>query len=237
RSPHDAHRARMRHGPGPEAGRRAQGRQPPGRGRGRCRGRLRPTVGTEHDVRSRAAGARTVLKGIARYIMTSHVGRAGQSPMLAPAPAHPVVETLADLVRRVGSVPLERIPARPAPGTATEADVLARAGGVKRLYELVDGVLVGKAMGYYESLLAGFLIQIPNPFLTQDDLGIVLGADGPLRLAPGVVRIPDVSFISWSHFPDRELPAEPIPDLAPDLAVEVLSEGNTPQEMALKLRE
>jgi Uma2 family endonuclease len=147
------------------------------------------------------------------------------------------METLADLVRRVGSVPLERIPARPAPGTATEADVLARLGGEKRLYELVDGVLVEKAMGYYESLLAGILIQILNNFLGKHDLGIVLGESGTLRLAPGLVRIPDVSFISWSHFPGRELPAEPIPDLSPDLAVEVLSEGNTTQEMALKLRE
>src|SRR5437870_1317101 len=32
-------------------------------------------------------------------------------------------KTLADVVARLGGVPLERIPARPAPGTATEADV------------------------------------------------------------------------------------------------------------------
>jgi len=120
---------------------------------------------------------------------------------------------------------------------ATESDVVAGAGGEKRLYELACGVLVEKPMGYYESLLAGILIQILSNFLAEDDLGIVLGEAGTLRLAPGLVRIPDVSFISWSHFPNRELPAEPIPDLAPDLAVEVLSEGNTPQEMALKLRE
>ena len=157
--------------------------------------------------------------------------------MTVPAPARPVIKTLADLVRGVGSVPLERIPARPAPGTATEADVLARPGGEKRLYELVDGVLVEKPVGYYESLLAGILIQILNNYLGDHDLGIVLGESGTLRLAPGLVRIPDVSFLSWSHFPNRELPAEPIPDLAPDLAVEVLSEGNTPQEMALKRRE
>lgn len=33
------------------------------------------------------------------------------------------------------------------------------------------------------------------------------------------------------------MPADPIPALAPDLAVEVLSEGNTPAEMARKLEE
>ncbi len=33
------------------------------------------------------------------------------------------------------------------------------------------------------------------------------------------------------------MPTEPVPDLAPDLAVEVLSAGNTPREMARKCRE
>jgi Uma2 family endonuclease len=39
------------------------------------------------------------------------------------------------------------------------------------------------------------------------------------------------------RLPGRESPREPIPDLAPDLAVEVLSEGNTKPEMARKVRE
>jgi Uma2 family endonuclease len=51
------------------------------------------------------------------------------------------------------------------------------------------------------------------------------------------VRLPDVSFVSWAHFPDRRLPREPIPDLVPDLAVEVLSLGNTEVEMRRKLEE
>jgi len=48
-------------------------------------------------------------------------------------------------------------------------------------------------------------------------------------------RIPDVCFIRWERFPNRQLPREPIPSLAPDLAVEVLSEGNTEGEMQRKL--
>jgi Uma2 family endonuclease len=54
---------------------------------------------------------------------------------------------------------------------------------------------------------------------------------------PGIVRIPDVSFISWARLPGRVLPPEAIPDLAPDLAIEVLSRGNTLREMQRKLRE
>jgi Uma2 family endonuclease len=157
--------------------------------------------------------------------------------MTAPPIATPLPQTLADVVERLGSVPLERIPARPAPGTATETDLLRPPGGEQRRYELVDGVLVEKPMGYYESRLAVVLIRFLEVFLEQHDLGIALGEAGALRLAPGLVRIPDVSFLSWDHFPGRELPAEPIPDLAPDLAVEILSEGNTPAEMERKLRE
>jgi Uma2 family endonuclease len=145
--------------------------------------------------------------------------------------------TLADLLERLGHVPPERIRLHPAPGTATEADVLVRPGGEKRLCELVDGVLVDKPMGYYESLLAALLIRFLGRFLDEHDLGIVLGADGTLRLAPGLVRVPDVSFVSWTRFPDRQLPREPIPDLAPDLAVEVLSPSNTEGEVARKLED
>jgi Uma2 family endonuclease len=81
------------------------------------------------------------------------------------------------------------------------------------------------------------LIHFLQSFLDRNDLGIVLGEAGMLRLTPGLVRIPDVSFISWSKFPNRLLPAEPVPDLVPDLAVEILSAGNTDAEMARKLRE
>ena len=68
-------------------------------------------------------------------------------------------------------------------------------------------------------------------------LNLRVGADGMMRIAPGLVRIPDLSFITWDRLPGRESPREPIPDLAPDLAVEVLSEGNTRPEMARKVRE
>jgi Uma2 family endonuclease len=81
--------------------------------------------------------------------------------------------------------------------------------------------------------LARFLLA----FVERHALGIVAGADGMLRLAPGLVRIPDVSFVSWDRLPQRRVPRQPIPDLVPDLAVEVLSEGNTRREMEQKLRE
>jgi Uma2 family endonuclease len=147
------------------------------------------------------------------------------------------VVTLADLLERFGPIPAARIRYDPPPGTATEEDVVALEARDNRLFELVDGVLVEKAMGFYESYLAMRLAQFLLAFVEQHDLGIVAGADGMLRLAPGLVRIPDVSFVSWDKLPQRQIPRQPIPDLAPDLVVEVLSEGNTPREMDQKLLE
>ena len=107
----------------------------------------------------------------------------------------------------------------------------------KRLCELIDGVLVEKTVGFQESILAALLIQHLGLFVSQHDLGLVAGADGTLRLKPGQVRIPDLCFVSWDRLPGRQLPRQPIPSLVPDLAVEVLSEGNTAREMERKLAE
>jgi Uma2 family endonuclease len=151
--------------------------------------------------------------------------------------ARPTMETVADLVKSLGDIPLERIRLHPPPGTATEADVLVSPSGTERLCELVDGVLVEKPMGYYESFLALILGHMLLAYLDQHDLGIVLGESGPLRLAVGRVRMPDVCFIGWERFPDRKLPRSGILDRAPDLAVEIISASNTEREMERKLQE
>jgi Uma2 family endonuclease len=147
------------------------------------------------------------------------------------------VQTLADLIDRLGGIPLDRVRARPAPGTATEADVVEVELRENRLCELVDGVLVEKAVGYQESLLALALALHLRGFVDPRNLGLVSGADGMMRLFPGLVRIPDVAFVSWDRVPGRRVPREPIAGFAPDLAVEVLSRSNTPAEMARKRQE
>lgn len=147
------------------------------------------------------------------------------------------IETLADLLEQLGGISPRRVRFRPAPGTATEKDVLAIHDHEGRLYELVDEVLVEKAMGLRESFLAIALAAILRNFVRPRNLGLITGADGMMRLFPGLVRIPDVAFLSWDRFPNRRVPTEPIPDVAPDLAVEVLSAGNTAREMARKRQE
>jgi Uma2 family endonuclease len=80
-------------------------------------------------------------------------------------------------------------------------------------------------------------IYFISSFLEQHDLGIVTGPDGFLKLFPKQVRAPDVAFIRYERLPDGRVPREPIPALAPSLAVEVLSPSNTRREMQSKLRE
>jgi Uma2 family endonuclease len=149
----------------------------------------------------------------------------------------PPTWSFGDLLQHLGRIPPERIRVHPAPGTATEKDLLDIQAREDRLYELVDGVLVEKAMGFRESFLAVFLARRLGDFADAHDLGIVVGADGAVRLGEGLVRIPDVAFIAWDRLPGKRIPDAPVPDLAPDLAVEVLSENNTKEEMERKLRD
>lgn len=147
------------------------------------------------------------------------------------------LETLADLVDRLGGIPLERIRYQPLPGTATVEDVIRIEARENRLCELVDGVLVEKAMGFRESLLAVAISRYLHEFVTARNLGLVAGSDGMMQLFEGLVRIPDVSFVAWANVPGGKVPDQPIPLLAPDLAVEVLSRSHTPGEMKLKRQE
>ncbi|MFO0957344.1 MAG: Uma2 family endonuclease [Isosphaeraceae bacterium] len=154
---------------------------------------------------------------------------------LAPPIAAP--ETVAELLERLGGIPPGRVRLIPAPGTATEADVLRHREADRRLFELVDGTLVEKAMGYGESRLTVILIQLLANYLDLHDIGIVTGPDGLLMLTTGLIRIPDVSFVSWDRLPDRMPPQGPMPRIPIDLAVEVISLGNTPAEMERKVAE
>jgi len=120
---------------------------------------------------------------------------------------------------------------------ATEDDLLYVNDHGNRLCELVDGVLVEKAMGFREGYFAALLLRNLGDFVAKHDLGIVLAPDATMRLFPGLVRMPDASFFSWERLPGGELPEEPIPNLAPDLAVEVISRGNTKKEMERKVNE
>jgi Uma2 family endonuclease len=145
--------------------------------------------------------------------------------------------TVADIYRRFGPIPFERIRHDPPPGCGTVDDVVRLNDHEDRLYELVDGILVEKTVGLQESIIAVTIGTILSIFVKPRGLGVVAGEGGTLQLDIDLVRIPDVSFISWERLPEGEVPREPVPLLIPDLAVEVISRSNTRKEMDEKLQE
>jgi Uma2 family endonuclease len=143
--------------------------------------------------------------------------------------------SFADLHARLGGIPLTRIRMNPPPGTATEED-LERAP--KPICELIDGVLVEKAMGNSESALGLSIASLLLNHAQATDIGTVIGEAGYLRLGEGQLRAPDATFIPWSAFPNGEPPEdEAYWSVAPGLVVEVLSPGNTSAEIDRKLDE
>lgn len=148
----------------------------------------------------------------------------------------PTEWSLADVQQHLGGVPLERIRSYPPPGLATEESLLV-ANEKSPLCELVDGVLVEKAMGAFESIVTMLLVADLQAFLKQNPVGFLTGPDGPLRLTPRKVRLPDISLFRWERYPSRKIPRKAALVGAPDLAVEVLSPGNTDREIARKLEE
>ena len=144
------------------------------------------------------------------------------------------LSTLDDLYQRLGGIDPRRIRTHPAPGTATVADAIDLHDREGILCELIEGVLVEKVMGVSESGLASAVIALLYAFVRPRNLGFVTAPDGTYELMPGLVRIPDVAFTNWDRVPGGRYPTAPIPLLAPNLAVEVLSRSNTIGEMTLK---
>jgi Uma2 family endonuclease len=172
----------------------------------------------------------TTTKASKRHRKTETTSLPRSAPLAGAA-------TIGDLLKRLGQIPAKRVRLHPTPGTATEKDVIDVLDRENVLCELVEGTLVEKAMGYEESALTVLISVFLSNYVRPRKLGIVTGSDGTIRLFPGLVRMPDVAFASWGCFPDRKRPKVPIPQLAPDLVVEVLSTSNTKSEMAKKLGE
>ncbi len=147
-----------------------------------------------------------------------------------------VSTNFADILMDLGNIPASRVRSEPKPGTATIDDLL-RVNSQGGMCELVDGALVEKAMGWRESLIASLLCELLRQFLRGHDLGLVTAPDGFIRILRTQVRGPDVAFVSWDRLPGGKVPEDKVPELVPDLAIEVLSEGNTYAEMARKRRE
>ena len=155
--------------------------------------------------------------------------------MSGQLPAPPGFETMDDVLARLGGISPTRVALTPVPGTATVRDVVTLLDRFKRKFELIDGTLVEKIYGVPKSTGGvAASCEIANWNGRLGGVGMILGAGGAFEIRKKHVRIPDVSFTNWDCIPGRKVPSAAIARRAPNLAVEVLSYGNTSREMSRK---
>ena len=105
--------------------------------------------------------------------------------------------------------------------------------------ELVDGRVVEVSMGSMSSWLGGELLFLIRLYLRQHDLGWVFPQETGMAIWPGRpmhVRKPDLAFVRRGRLPGGK-PEEGWLTVAPDLAVEVVSPGDTAEGLEQKLDE
>ncbi|HCG28761.1 MAG TPA: Uma2 family endonuclease [Thermomicrobiales bacterium] len=106
-------------------------------------------------------------------------------------------------------------------------------------YELDCGELVQLPMSSFNSSrIAVRISSAMYAFVNARGLGYIAGVDGAyiLKRDPDVVRVPDVSFVRAERMPPEEQWSRFL-DLAPDLAVEVISPSDTVRDSLDKVRE
>src|SRR5580692_11216784 len=108
--------------------------------------------------------------------------RPPKTTKVSPASPFATDVTIADLLKRLGNIPANRVRLHPTPGTATEKDLLALLDRENRPCELVDGTLVEKAIGFEESLIVMNIVTEVVNFSRARNLGLVTGATGPIKL-------------------------------------------------------
>jgi Uma2 family endonuclease len=124
-----------------------------------------------------------------------------------------------------------------APHRYTPEDLLAMPDGER--YELVDGELIERDMGFYSTLVGAEVLALLRNFVRENKLGWTPSPECGYRCfsdAPNKVRRPDASFISIARLPADQL-HEGYVRIAPDLAVEVVSPNDLFSEVEQKVGE
>jgi Putative restriction endonuclease len=148
------------------------------------------------------------------------------------------IDTLAEVMERLGGIPLHRVRVNPPIGTATEKDLIAARDPLAKSLELVDGALVEKAVTTAGSVLAAYLAFRLGEHVKERNEGVILGAACPFLLKPGLVRKPSVAFVPWEAIPGRKIDMnEYFARFAPALVGELIVEDTTPQEMDRRIKE
>jgi Uma2 family endonuclease len=121
----------------------------------------------------------------------------------------------------------------------TAADLLAIPSGMGKRYELVAGELrVMSPSGWRHGEVVDNVAFWLGSYIRQNSLGRGFGAETGFLLTrdPDTVRAPDFAFVAKEHIP-KSKPKDAYWPGAPDLAVEVLSPGDTTGEIDEKIKE
>ena len=103
-------------------------------------------------------------------------------------------------------------------------------------YELVDGEVVVSPAGINHAEIVIKIAHIIATFLDDHPIGKVFGDNVGIIFPTGNLRSPDVSFVRMDKFPDGKSPVT-FGEFVPDFAVEVLSPGDRPRQVADKIGE
>jgi Uma2 family endonuclease len=119
----------------------------------------------------------------------------------------------------------------------TEAEFMALSADGHH-YELVDGELVDMGdSGAKHGHICSLLMITLGSYVHSQKLGAMFDSSTAFRMQNGNKRSPDISFVSKEKLRGLEEMPDGFLDGAPDLAIEVLSPGNTVAEMHHKLVE
>ncbi len=104
-------------------------------------------------------------------------------------------------------------------------------------YKVIDGVQVEQQpLGAFEAILASWLCYLLNSFAFDRHLGVAVNEVlFTLDATRGLQRRPDVAFVSYTRWPTAVVARTPAWDVAPDLAVEVVSPTNFAEEIDGKI--
>ena len=116
--------------------------------------------------------------------------------------------------------------------TVEEFDQFVESDSGDRLFEYIGGEIVEVVCNSYSSIVAAQVLIAIGAYVKKRGLGYVTGEAGGYSVA-GERYMPDVGFISKTKQPEPPHGAY-IPH-APDLAVEVLSPTDKPDEVRIKV--
>ena len=106
-------------------------------------------------------------------------------------------------------------------------------------HELVNGVWVEKERSNWSAVVESNLFVAVGNYVKAHRLGYVFSPEGRYQMfadRPGLIRKPDLSFVGFGRLPGDAVPRKRM-ELAPDLAVEVISPTDLAEGVDAKLDE